>query len=262
MWSGRGDLNPRPPAPKAGALPGCATPRRRRKCTAPTEGRPGCDRWSQPPGAARPPLGEQLTRGCSCQRSISSGNSARRNETNSFASTMRFVAASSDPVERDPFGEGLLPSARGRPSAACRPRTTCRRRSGSGPGRLPAHARAHHVELDQVADSSGNRSRAHLQPCRRVADRRCCRSCRRGGGRPEPLRHRMTTIWAGFVSTAGRIPAQIGRGRIPAQIGGVQPAARAARLAALASRRAARPIGSRLRWSRSPSSVPSSNRTR
>ncbi len=25
--SGRGDLNPRPPAPKAGALPGCATPR-------------------------------------------------------------------------------------------------------------------------------------------------------------------------------------------------------------------------------------------
>src|SRR5215469_6862274 len=27
-WSGRGDLNSRPPAPKAGALPGCATPRR------------------------------------------------------------------------------------------------------------------------------------------------------------------------------------------------------------------------------------------
>jgi transposase-like protein len=26
-WSGRGDLNSRPPAPKAGALPGCATPR-------------------------------------------------------------------------------------------------------------------------------------------------------------------------------------------------------------------------------------------
>ena len=26
-WSGRGDLNARPPAPKAGALPGCATPR-------------------------------------------------------------------------------------------------------------------------------------------------------------------------------------------------------------------------------------------
>src|SRR5271154_3098975 len=25
--SGRGDSNPRPPAPKAGALPGCATPR-------------------------------------------------------------------------------------------------------------------------------------------------------------------------------------------------------------------------------------------
>ena len=27
MWSGRRDLNPRPPAPKAGALPDCATPR-------------------------------------------------------------------------------------------------------------------------------------------------------------------------------------------------------------------------------------------
>ena len=28
-WSGRGDLNARPPAPKAGALPGCATPRQK-----------------------------------------------------------------------------------------------------------------------------------------------------------------------------------------------------------------------------------------
>ena len=28
MWSGREDLNLRHPAPKAGALPGCATPRR------------------------------------------------------------------------------------------------------------------------------------------------------------------------------------------------------------------------------------------
>jgi hypothetical protein len=27
VWSGRGDSNARPPAPKAGALPGCATPR-------------------------------------------------------------------------------------------------------------------------------------------------------------------------------------------------------------------------------------------
>src|SRR5947209_820179 len=31
IWSGRGDLNARPPAPKAGALPGCATPRQ--KCS-------------------------------------------------------------------------------------------------------------------------------------------------------------------------------------------------------------------------------------
>src|SRR5438128_11113916 len=29
-WSGREDLNLRPPAPKAGALPGCATPRQKR----------------------------------------------------------------------------------------------------------------------------------------------------------------------------------------------------------------------------------------
>jgi hypothetical protein len=27
VWSGRADLNRGPPAPKAGALPGCATPR-------------------------------------------------------------------------------------------------------------------------------------------------------------------------------------------------------------------------------------------
>jgi hypothetical protein len=31
MWSGWPDLNRRPPAPKAGALPGCATPRTRRE---------------------------------------------------------------------------------------------------------------------------------------------------------------------------------------------------------------------------------------
>src|SRR5438128_8784657 len=30
-WSGREDLNLRPPAPKAGALPGCATPRLSRR---------------------------------------------------------------------------------------------------------------------------------------------------------------------------------------------------------------------------------------
>ena len=29
LWSGRADLNRGPPAPKAGALPGCATPRLR-----------------------------------------------------------------------------------------------------------------------------------------------------------------------------------------------------------------------------------------
>ena len=29
FWSGRDDLNVRPPAPKAGALPGCATPRQK-----------------------------------------------------------------------------------------------------------------------------------------------------------------------------------------------------------------------------------------
>ncbi len=31
IWSGREDLNFRPPAPKAGALPGCATPRQTTK---------------------------------------------------------------------------------------------------------------------------------------------------------------------------------------------------------------------------------------
>src|SRR5436309_10749512 len=29
LWSGRGDLNPRPPRPERGALPSCATSRRR-----------------------------------------------------------------------------------------------------------------------------------------------------------------------------------------------------------------------------------------
>src|SRR5438874_398148 len=33
-WSGREDLNLRPPAPKAGALPGCATPRLNRNIVA------------------------------------------------------------------------------------------------------------------------------------------------------------------------------------------------------------------------------------
>ncbi len=33
QWSGREDLNLRPPAPKAGALPGCATPRLHRQAS-------------------------------------------------------------------------------------------------------------------------------------------------------------------------------------------------------------------------------------
>ena len=45
-WSGRGDLNPRPPAPKAGALPSCATSRRvptirRRRVRSPDASRAG-----------------------------------------------------------------------------------------------------------------------------------------------------------------------------------------------------------------------------
>ena len=34
-WSGRRDSNPGPPAPKAGALPGCATPRKAEVCRPP-----------------------------------------------------------------------------------------------------------------------------------------------------------------------------------------------------------------------------------
>src|ERR1700693_5080712 len=36
VWSGRQDLNLRPPEPHSGALPGCATPRRAAYSTAPT----------------------------------------------------------------------------------------------------------------------------------------------------------------------------------------------------------------------------------
>jgi hypothetical protein len=39
VWSGREDLNLRPPAPKAGALPGCATPRPRPARSIPERGR-------------------------------------------------------------------------------------------------------------------------------------------------------------------------------------------------------------------------------
>src|SRR6266545_323098 len=54
-WSGRLDLNQRPPAPHAGALPGCATPRPRgvrwlgRPGTLGQENRPG--KWTGPAGA-------------------------------------------------------------------------------------------------------------------------------------------------------------------------------------------------------------------
>ncbi|CAG9269993.1 hypothetical protein BCEP4_60023 [Burkholderia cepacia] len=33
VWSGREDLNLRPPAPHAGTLPGCATPRKKKIIT-------------------------------------------------------------------------------------------------------------------------------------------------------------------------------------------------------------------------------------
>src|SRR3954464_10358295 len=70
-WSGREDLNLRPPAPKAGALPGCATPRRGRALLPPghtsatddafegeltTEARPGAASSERtPPRGARSP---------------------------------------------------------------------------------------------------------------------------------------------------------------------------------------------------------------
>src|SRR3989475_12699864 len=49
-WSGRLDSNQRPPAPKAGALPGCATPR-------PADHTSGA-RWSAPmiAGVPKPPM--------------------------------------------------------------------------------------------------------------------------------------------------------------------------------------------------------------
>ena len=167
-------------------------------------------------GTARPPLGEQLTAVL-----VPAFHQLRELGAEERDELLRFDDAVPGGIirsrQRDPSAR-VSPDARGRPSAACRPSTTCRRRSGSGPG-WPADAAAHDVELDQVADSSGNRSRAHLQLCRRVIDRRCCCSCRRRGGRPERPRHRMTTIWEGSVPTAGRIPPRSTGGRIPAQMG-------------------------------------------
>ena len=43
-WSGRLDLNQRPPAPHAGTLPGCATPRRRRSIIARAHAQDVCGR--------------------------------------------------------------------------------------------------------------------------------------------------------------------------------------------------------------------------
>src|SRR3954451_11498354 len=52
--SGRGDSNPRPPAPKAGALPGCATPRSDRRAGRGSDIKPviearGRGRYTRPP---------------------------------------------------------------------------------------------------------------------------------------------------------------------------------------------------------------------
>src|SRR5206468_9625181 len=56
-WSGRADLNGRPPAPKAGALPGCATPRLSRRYGPLTGASSGLCRLTARPGVegrARP----------------------------------------------------------------------------------------------------------------------------------------------------------------------------------------------------------------
>src|SRR3989304_5525224 len=55
VWSGWPDLNRRPPAPKAGALPGCATPRRTPTISHPPRSR----RAAGPP----PPPAEEPARG-------------------------------------------------------------------------------------------------------------------------------------------------------------------------------------------------------
>lgn len=53
-WSGRWDLNPRQPAPKAGALPGCATPRMLRRIRSiRCDGAIWPPSWQSTPGRAR-----------------------------------------------------------------------------------------------------------------------------------------------------------------------------------------------------------------
>src|SRR3972149_1871320 len=62
VWSGWPDLNRRPPAPKAGALPGCATPRRTPTISHPPRGRGAARAAPRPPAvvAARLLLEGQL----------------------------------------------------------------------------------------------------------------------------------------------------------------------------------------------------------
>src|SRR5258708_23313194 len=56
-WSGREDLNLRPPAPKAGALPGCATPRQKRMKQIFILAECYCFRTSRPEPKRHRPLG-------------------------------------------------------------------------------------------------------------------------------------------------------------------------------------------------------------
>ena len=91
LWSGRKDLNLRPPAPHAGALPGCATPRRNRRdysrisCRAPAAGgfprapaefRPDRAHLRRSSRSASPP--SRLIGPCSPSRTTSQSDVGRR----------------------------------------------------------------------------------------------------------------------------------------------------------------------------------------
>ena len=153
LKSGREDLNLRPPAPKAGALPGCATPRigRGQNTTAPKS-----SRWRRPP--RRPGSGEARAlspRAAPCAVGLPFAEFAR---STAGQSCKRPALRPSDVASRRPRSSGLARPRR-RPAARLRQCTPARSQD-----RCCREAPAAGRQAARLRGASGRRSRGtHLR---------------------------------------------------------------------------------------------------
>ena len=249
-WSGRADLNGRPPAPKAGALPGCATPRRGYPISGPRRRtRTGTAR---PRAAPAPPARP---------RSPDRGDVGPRSSSRQLRGRVGASESARPSRERAGTGHAASRAARRGRSWACRP--VDRRhglRASHRPGSRVPRLRRPARRSSACPTSSTSPPTSPSSWSARWASRFLARDRRSGGARA--LRHRgraaaVLALFAGIGLTGvgsgyyhwmpdnrtlfwDRLPMTIGFMALLASVIGERISRRAGALAALAPRRRGR----------------------